>query len=75
MTFSLTGLNTITNNQYEPACGILSLLDILINCKTNPLMQLEASASYESPDPDTIFLYLLLTESNRRKSLPVFPKI
>ena len=38
-------------------------------------MQLEASASYESPDPDTIFLYLLLTESNRKKSLPVFPKI
>ena len=28
MTFSLKGLKTITNNQYEPACGILSLLDI-----------------------------------------------
>ena len=30
MTFSLKGLKTITNYQYEPACGILSLLDILI---------------------------------------------
>ena len=29
MTFSLKGLKTITNYQYEPACGILSLLDIL----------------------------------------------
>ena len=29
VTFSLKGLKTITNNQYEPACGILSLLDIL----------------------------------------------
>ena len=28
MTFSLKGLKTITNYQYEPACGILSLLDI-----------------------------------------------
>ena len=28
MTFSLKGLKTITSNQYEPACGILSLLDI-----------------------------------------------
>ena len=28
VTFSLKGLKTITNNQYEPACGILSLLDI-----------------------------------------------
>ena len=31
MTFSLKGLKTITNYQYEPACGILSLLDIC-NC-------------------------------------------
>ena len=30
MTFSLKGLKTITNYQYEPACGILSLLDIWI---------------------------------------------
>ena len=30
MTFSLKGLKTITNNQYEPACGILSLLDICL---------------------------------------------
>ena len=30
MTFSLKGLKTITNNQYEPACGILSLLDIYV---------------------------------------------
>ena len=30
VTFSLKGLKTITNNQYEPACGILSLLDIFI---------------------------------------------
>ena len=29
MTFSLKGLKTITNYQYKPACGILSLLDIL----------------------------------------------
>ena len=29
MPFSLKELKTITNNQYEPACGILSLLDIL----------------------------------------------
>ena len=28
MTFSLKGLKTITNYQYESACGILSLLDI-----------------------------------------------
>ena len=28
VTFSLKGLKTITNYQYEPACGILSLLDI-----------------------------------------------
>ena len=28
VTFSFKGLKTITNNQYEPACGILSLLDI-----------------------------------------------
>ena len=28
MTFSLKGLKTITNYQYEPACGILSLFDI-----------------------------------------------
>ena len=33
MTFSLKGLKTITNYQYEPACGILSLLDIsCLNC-------------------------------------------
>ena len=30
MTFSLKGLKTITNYQYDPACGILSLLDIFI---------------------------------------------
>ena len=30
MTFSLKGLKTITKYQYEPACGILSLLDILV---------------------------------------------
>ena len=30
MTFSLKGLKTITNYQYEPAYGILLLLDILI---------------------------------------------
>ena len=34
MTFSLKGLKTITNYQYEPACGILSLLDIFELWKT-----------------------------------------
>ena len=34
MTFSLKGLKTITNNQYEPACGILSLLDISLHFYT-----------------------------------------
>ena len=41
MTFSLKGLKTITNYQYEPACGILSLLDIFYlfkkSCKISGL--------------------------------------
>ena len=41
MTFSLKGLKTITNYQYEPACGILSLLDILFVEATRRVSKVE----------------------------------